>query len=58
MKELNLEQLEYTVGMMKSLRKDHPKANVTFSTEDMRVHITCPMPNDYLKIKEIRFTEI
>ena len=57
MKELNLEQVAYILGQMKSLQAQHPKANVLYDTEQCRVNITYPLPKDYWEIKKIVLNE-
>jgi hypothetical protein len=55
MKEANLEQLEYIIGQMRSLQEQYPKAKVVYDFEERRVLITFPLPEDFVKIKDIKF---
>lgn len=51
LKEMNIEQVEYSLKMMKAYQSDHPKAKVFLDLETQRVIITYALPKDYWEIE-------
>ena len=58
MKELTIAQIELLLGEMKACQRDHPKAKVIYDTEQQRLFITYPLPQDLLPLKRVDFKEI
>lgn len=49
MSELTIQELEFTIGEMKVLQKEHPKARILFDAEKRRIDITYPLPQDLIR---------
>lgn len=47
MKSLTVTEIEFVLGKMKQLQKDHPKAIVVYDVEANRVLITYPLPKEF-----------
>jgi hypothetical protein len=50
--KLNEFDLEFILGQIKTLKKEHPKAEVVYNVDEKCVQILYPLPKDYLKLSE------
>lgn len=55
--EFNEEQLEVILKQVRSIKKQHPKANVSYDIAKQRIVISYPLPDDYFKIQQIKFNQ-
>ena len=54
-KKATIQQIEFLLGIMKSAQAEHPKATIYYDWENTEMRITYPLPNDFNKIKDIKF---
>lgn len=53
-KYLTINDVKMTLSAMEKYQKDHPKADVIFDIERMRIEITYPLPQAYFDIKDAK----
>lgn len=53
MKELCKNQLEFLIGQMEALEKEHPKAQIVYDTEKNCVQIKYPLPHDFFEVRKL-----
>lgn len=56
--ELSQTEIEYILEQMKSCKREHPKAKVYYDTVKRQVVISYPLPDDFMRIKDVKFNNI